>query len=148
MAGPHPLGPDAPRRDFVGLAFVAMGCGIASGTAVIAVALWAVRSLLVGAPASDTPNLDSMAANVLLIGTAGGILFAAVVTWRLLHPVGSTYRQGGLSIVAGFATLVVSLVAVPVNIVAGRWGLLILAAVAMLLAARLRRGALHRQQGA
>lgn len=124
---PHPLGPDAPDKDYVGLAAAGMACGISWGTAVICTALWAVRSLQVGAPAATTPDLSSPAANLLLTGTVGGLLLAGIITWRWLTPVGSTYRQGGLSVVAAFATLVVSMLAMPVDGLLGRWGLLGLA---------------------
>jgi len=137
----HPLGADAPSRDFVGLAILGMACGVASGTAIIAIVLWVVRSLLVGAPASDSPNLDSAAAKILLFGTGAGMLFAATVCWRILNPLNSTYRQGGLSLVTAFAALVVSLVAVPVDLLMGRWGLLGLAALMGVAAFGLRRRA-------
>ena len=118
-----------------------MACGVSSGTATIAIVLWVVRSLLVGTPASDTPNLDSSAARILLLGTGAGMLFAATVCWRILSPLDSTYRQGGLSLVTAFASLVVSLTAVPVDLLLGRWGLLGLAAVTGLAALGLRRRA-------
>ena len=138
---PHPLGSDAPDKDYVGLAVAWMSSGITSGTAVIAATLWAVRSMMVDAAPSTTPDLNSPAANLLLTGTLAGILLAAVVTWRFLAPVGSTYRQGGLSMVAAFATIVVSLLAMPVDLLIGRWGVLGLATLFALLAWRLARRA-------
>lgn len=106
-----------------------MAAGISAGAALTTGTLWAVRSILIGAAPATTPDLSSPAANLLLLGTFGGILLAAIVTWRILAPVGSTYRQGGLSMVSGFATFVVSMVALPVDVLVGRWGLLGLAAV-------------------
>jgi hypothetical protein len=123
-ASPNPLGPDAPERDYVPLAFNGMAFGILVGTGVISAFLWAVRSLQAGAPPSDTPDLSSPAAILLLIGTPVGMLAAAVLTWRALAPVGSTYRQGGLAMVSAFATLVVSLLAAPLDMAFGRVGLL------------------------
>jgi hypothetical protein len=133
-ASPNPLGPDAPERDYVPLAFNGMAFGILVGTGVISAFLWAVRSLQAGAPPSDTPDLSSPAAILLLIGTPVGMLAAAVLTWRALGPVGSTYRQGGLAMVSAFATLVVSLLAAPLDMAFGRVGLLGLLAACGLLA--------------
>lgn len=138
---PHPLGADAPTTDHVGLAFAGLAAGVSSGTALTTGTLWAVRSILIGSAPAATPNLNSPAANLLLLGTFGGVLLAAVVTWRLLSPVGSTYRQGGLSMVSGFATFVVSMVALPVDVLVGRWGLLGLSAVFGFLALRFARRA-------
>lgn len=132
-ASPNPLGPDAPERDYVPLAFNAMAFAILLGTGTIAVVLWGVRSLQAGSAPTETPSLGSPAAVLLLGGTLAGIMAAATTTWRLLAPVGSTYRQGGLAMVTAFATLVVSLVAAPVDMAAGRWGLLGLAAGCALL---------------
>ena len=131
---PNPLGSDAPERDYVPLAFNGMAFGILAGTGVISAFLWAVRSLQVGAPMADTPDLGSPAAILLLIGTPAGMLIAALLTWRVLAPVGSTYRQGGLALVSAFATLVVSLTAAPVDMAFGRMGLVALSACCGLLA--------------
>lgn len=132
---PHPLGPDAPDRDYVGLAFAGMASGALAGLATMSAALFGVRSLQVGAAAPSaaataTPDLGSPAAMLLFLGTIGGLLTAAVVTWRHLAPIGSTYRQGGLSMVTAFGTLVLALVAFPVDGLLGRWGLLGLALLA------------------
>lgn len=128
--------------DPVRLAITGTACGVASGTAVTAAALWLVRTLQVGAPAGGTPDLGSPAALVLLVGSLGGMLTAAVTAWRLLAPLDSTYRQGALSVVAGFATvLVVTVAGFPADALAGRWGLLGLALAAVLAAMGLGRAA-------
>jgi hypothetical protein len=131
---PNPLGPDAPERDYVPLAFNGMIYAILAGTGIISALLWAVRSLQVGAPPTEIPDLGSPAAILLLIGTPAGMLVAATLTWRVLAPVGSTYRQGGLAMVSAFATLVVSLTAAPVDMAFGRMGLVVLSACCGLLA--------------
>ena len=56
-------------------------------------------------------------------GTLAGILVAAAIAWTLLEPVQSTYRRGGLAMVAGFATAVVMLICIPVYQLLGRAGL-------------------------
>jgi hypothetical protein len=141
VTSPNPLGPDAPDRDYVGLAFAGMAAGIMAGTTVVAAALFLVRTLQVGRVPTTTLDLGSAPAAVLLFGTLAGVLAAAVVTWVLLAPIRSTYRQGGLAMVAAFATVVASLLAGPADRLAGRTGLLALAAVSGLIAWRLVRRA-------
>ncbi len=145
---PNPYGAEAPERDYVPLAFNAMAMAVLLGTAVISLSLWAVRSLQAGAAATAAPDLGSPAAVILLGGTAAGMMAAAVTTWRMLAPVGSTYRQGGLAMVTAFATLVVSLAAAPVDMAVGRWGLLGLAAVCGLLSALFWRRAVRARETA
>lgn len=133
---------DGTERDFVPLAFLGMVSGIAAGTALITGSLWLVRTLQIGVPARETPDLSSPAAFVFLLGSLGGVLLAAIITWNLLGPIGSTYRQGGLSLVAAFATVVaVTVLAFPADLLAGRWGLLALTLLAVLAARRLAQAA-------
>ncbi|MGH7701821.1 MAG: hypothetical protein ACREMO_01915, partial [Gemmatimonadales bacterium] len=54
-------------------------------------------------------------------------LVAAGAAWTLMAPITSYFRRGALAILSGFATLVVSLVAVPVDRFLGRPGLAALA---------------------
>ena len=114
----------------VSLALSALATGVMAGASMIAVALWLVRRLQEGAPPTDAtaPDVSSPEAAVLLLGTLAGMLAGGAITWRLLAPVESTWRQGGLGIVAGFSALVLSLAAMPVDRMAGRLGLLLLAA--------------------
>ena len=44
---------------------------------------------------------------LLFFGTMAGLVLAGVVAWRLLDPILSVYRRGGLSVVSGLATVVV-----------------------------------------
>ena len=118
--------PDA-ARDFVPLAIAGLGFGIALGATVIAVALWLLRTIQAGTPAPDTLDLGSAPAVLLFGGTAGGMLAAAAGTWQALRPIASTWRQGGLAMIASFASLVVSLLAIPVDTWFGHWGVLGLA---------------------
>jgi hypothetical protein len=57
-------------------------------------------------------------------GTLAGVLLAGFVSWRLLAPVTSAYRRGGLAMVAAFATVVLMLVCTPIFELFGRVGLL------------------------
>jgi len=135
-------------RDYVPLAAAGTSAGILTGTAVTALGLWLVRTVQIhDLPATNEPDLASPAAMILLVGTLAGLFTAGTVTWRLLTPIGSTYRQGGLGLVAAFATIVVvTVLGLPLDLLVGRWGLLALALVAGVagwrLAGRARRAAL------
>ncbi len=130
---PHPLGADAPDRDYVPLAMAAMGFAVTAGTAIIALVTWTVRTLQAAAPPATTPSLGSAPAVILLAGTLGGMLFSAAAVWVALQPVRSPYRQGGLAMATTFATFLVSAVAsFLADNFGGRGGLLLLAVLAML----------------
>jgi hypothetical protein len=61
----------------------------------------------------DPSNLD-LRLYLIFGGTLSGMLLAGFSAWRLLRPVASTYRRGGLAIVCAFATVPVMLVCIPV----------------------------------
>ena len=89
----------------------------------------------------------SPALYLLFGGTVAGVLVAAVVAWWLLEPIQSTYRRGGLSMVAGFATAVAMLICIPIHQLLGRaglGGLLLLCTGTGLLAGRRARGLVPR----
>ena len=145
---PNPLGADAPPRDYVGLALVAMAFAVAAGTAIIAVVTWTVRTLQAGAAPGAPPSLGSAPAVVLLAGTVGGLALSAASVWIALAPVRSPYRQGGLAMATTFATFLVSAIATfGADAAGGRPGLLALALLAALLAWRAGR-AVGRQRDA
>lgn len=131
-------------EDRAGLAFLAMAFSVTLGIGIITIALWVVSTLLIDVPARDTPVIDGAPFYVLVGGTLLGIALAGFTTWTLLAPVRSTYRRGGLSLVSAFATTAGMLVAMPVNQLAGRTGLVSLVAfcglVALLLSRRLSHG--------
>ena len=140
----HPPSPPSisiEDEDRVGLAFLALAISVLVGNGLIAVALWLVTTLLADAPASDLPTVVGMPYYVLIGGTLTGIVVAGGTMWGLLAPVRSTYRRGGLSVVAAFATAAGMLVAMPVNHLLGRSGLLGLVVIyglgALLLSRRL-----------
>ena len=131
-------------EDRVGLAFLALPIAVLVGVGIIAVSLWLVTTLLADAPAGDTPIVTGAPYYVLVGGTLTGIIAAGVTMWGLLAPVRSTYRRGALSVVAAFATAAGMLVAMPVNHLLGRSGLLGLVVVCGLGALLLSR-LLHSQ---
>jgi hypothetical protein len=130
-------------EDRVGLAALAMSFSITLGVGLVTIALWIVTTMLRDAAPADTPVVEGAPFYVLVGGTMTGVFVAGLVTWTLLAPVRSTYRRGGLAFVSAFATTAAMLVAMPVNAVAGRTGLVALIAVcggaAWLLGRRLAR---------
>ena len=127
-----------PAADPVGLAATAMAAGVALGLAVIGVTVLGVDTLRPRTASAGGPGL---ALYLLLLGTAGGAVAAGGATWRLLGPIGSTYRRGGFALVSAFATLVLMLVFVPVNQALGRPGLGVAAALSAALSVLLLRRA-------
>ena len=80
---------------------------------------------------------------LLILGTIGGLCLTAAICWRLLRPIASTYRRGGLALVSAFATVLLMLVCMPVDRLLGKPGLIGLSAlcgiIALVLAGRVRR---------
>lgn len=66
-----------------------------------------------------------------MLGMIGGPLLAALITFRLLAPLDSLYRRGGLAMVSGFAAFLAMFAGMPVHQVFGQTGL---AAFALLFA--------------
>ena len=110
------------------VAAVSLGLLVISGTVLLVDAL----------RRNQQPNLD-LSFYVLVGGTLLGILGSAHAAWRLLEPIGSVYRRGGLSIVSAFATVLLMLLCIPVHQLFGRSGLLLLLAGSAILAVVLPR---------
>jgi hypothetical protein len=102
-----------------------------------------ITATVLGVDALRTTGKVDMTFYLLVGGTLTGVLVAGFAAWRLLEPVGSTYRRGGLSIVCAFATVLLMLICIPVHQLLGRVGLLILlglsSVTAIWLARRARR---------
>jgi hypothetical protein len=130
--------------DPIRLALLAMGSGMAFGLAVVSLTVLGVDLVR---PATPPPGLASGPAfYFLLFGTIAGLILAGVVAWRLLAPILSTYRRGGISVVTAFATVLPMLLCMVANQLAGRIGLVALAGIALL--AALALGARARRVGA
>lgn len=114
----------------VGLAFRAMAAGAAAGVGLVAAIMWLVRTLQTAGIAPLAPKPSDTIADLILFGPLVGAFLGALVTWGLAAPIASAYRRGGFAMVAGFATLLLSLVTAPVDHCFGRWGLLVMTAVA------------------
>jgi hypothetical protein len=109
-----------------------MGSGMAFGLAAVSLTVLGVDYLR---PATPPPNPASGPAfYLLMLGTLFGLVLAGAVAWRLLAPVLSTYRRGGLSLVTAMATVLPMLLCMAANQLAGRTGLVALALAAVLAA--------------
>jgi hypothetical protein len=111
--------------------------GALAGLALISLTLLGVDALR---PNVQAGHVDA-SFYLLVGGTLAGILLAALLTWRLLAPIGSAYRRGALSIVCSFATILLMLVCIPVYQLLGRAGLLGLTILSIFLAAILNHRA-------
>lgn len=98
--------------------------------------------LLVEALRGDV-NQENLTLRLYLLfgGTLSGIVLASWAAWRLLYPIESAYRRGGLAMVSGFSTVLLMLICIPVNQLLGRTGLIILLALSAVAAGFLGRRA-------
>lgn len=114
-------------------------CALSAGLTVVTATVLLVDALRGG----EYPENLTLRLYLLFGGTLSGVLMAAWAAWRLLQPIASTYRRGGLAMVSGFATVLLMLVCIPVNQLLGRSGLVALLALSatasILLAKRARR---------
>ena len=113
--------------ELVGLAFRALGFGIALGVAFQAMVTFGVRTLVDGSPV-ERPEFDSPPVMLLLGGTFVGLLTAGIATGSVLTPIRNLWRQAMFGVVAAFASFALSLITIPVYQAFGRTGLLALAA--------------------
>ena len=123
--------------DPVSLVAPALGAGLSAGLALVGATVAALASLRPAAGATE-PSVGAPL-YLLLFGTLGGLVIAGVVTWRLLAPLRSTYRRGGLALVSAFATVVVMQIYRPLDAAFGVPALLAAAAMAGVLAWLLSR---------
>ncbi len=127
--------------DPVSLVAAALGAGLSAGLALGGATVAATAALR--PPAGATEPVPGAPMYLLLFGTLGGLVLAGVVVWRLLSPLQSTYRRGGLALVSAFATVVIMQVYRPLDAAFGVPALLAAAAtagaLAWLLARRARR---------
>lgn len=108
--------------------------GTALGAGLVALVLAGVRDLLKDAPASDTPTLSGPALPLLLWGTFGAICLACLVTFLRSDRGQTPLRRAAMAMAAGLGTILAAMLAAPLHELAGRTGLLVLAALALPLA--------------
>lgn len=117
--------------DPLGLVFGGLALGLSLGLMLQSLVGFTVRTLqLSEPPAAEVPDLASTPALVLLFGTLAASLMAAAATWRALVKLRNPFRQGMLAMVTAFGSLALALVAMPVDRMVGRPGLLGLALIA------------------
>lgn len=127
--------------DPVSLVAAALGAGLSAGLALVGATVAATTALR--PPAGATEPALGAPLYILLFGTLGGLLLAGVVSWRLLRPLQSTYRRGGLAMVSAFATVVLMQIYRPLDAAFGvpalLGGAVLSAGLAWLLARLARR---------
>ena len=123
----------------IGFLAAAIAGAIAIGLVVVTATVLLADVLKSGAYQHDL----TLRLYLLFGGTVGGILAAAGAAWRLLQPIPSLYRRGGLAIVSGFATVLLMLICIPIHQMFGQAGLLVTMGLSVVaaafLAARSRR---------
>ena len=123
----------------LGFLAVALACAVSAGLTAI------TATVLVADALRSRHGAAHLEFRFYLIaaGTLSGLILAGFVAWRLLEPVTSAYRRGGLTMVAAFATVVLMLVCTGIFELFGRTGLLTLlgtsAVTSALLAFQARR---------
>lgn len=117
--------------EHVGLALRAIAAGSLVGSAAVSLVMWLVRTLQESGLAPLAPKPSDGIATIILLGWTGGALIAGLAAFALMAALVSSYRRGGLAMVAGFGTLLVSFITAPVDKLLGRWGLLGLAAASV-----------------
>jgi len=123
--------------DPLGLVASALAAAVSLGLLVISGTVFVVDALRGD---GQSASLD-LRFYLLVGGTLVGVFGTAFAAWRLLAPITSVYRRGGLSIVSAFATVLLMLVCIPINQLFGRSGLLFLLAASGVLAVILSRHA-------
>ena len=119
----------------VRLVVLAMGSAVAFGLAIVSATVLGVDLLRSESPAPEF----GAPLYLLFFGTMAGVVLAGVVAWRVLDPILSIYRRGGLSVVSGLATVLAMLLCIPVHQLAGRAGLGALGVGSLLLSLLLAR---------
>ena len=102
----------------MGYLATAFACAVSSGLTVI------TGTVLVADALRSRSADQELRFYLIAAGTLGGLALAGFVGWRLLEPIGSTYRRGGLAMVAAFATVVLMLICTAAFELFGRAGLL------------------------
>jgi hypothetical protein len=121
----------------VGFVATVAACAVSAGLMVVTATVLLVDALR----STAAPENLTLRLYLLFGGTLSGIVLSAWAAWRLLGPIASDYRRGGLAMVSGFATVVLMLICIPINQLVGRIGLVVLLALSGAAAALLGRRA-------
>ena len=124
--------------DPVGTAVLSIGAGATVGTACTTAGVLALRLLQGGDPAALPADVGGM---ILSVAVSVG-LFAAVLTgWFSSRAIDDTWRRGVTAALAVFGTVLLSVLATPIDLVAGPVGLAAYLVVLIVLAVRFLRAA-------
>jgi hypothetical protein len=124
--------------DPVGTAIASIGAGAAVGTACTTAGVLALRLLQSGDAAALPADVGGM---ILSVAVSVG-LFAAVLTgWLSSRAIDDTWRRGVTAALAVFGTVLLSVLATPVDLVAGPIGLAAYLVIVIALAVRFLRAA-------
>jgi hypothetical protein len=121
----------------LGFLAATLACAVSAGLMVVTATVL-LADVLRGEGHQENLNLRLY---LLFGGTLSGIVLASWAAWRLLDPIASAYRRGGLALVSGFSTVLLMLICIPINQLLGRTGLIVLLALSALAAALLGRRA-------
>ncbi len=121
----------------VGFVATVAACAVSAGLMVVTATVLLVDVL------RGEAHQENLTLRLYLLfgGTLFGIVLAAWAAWRLLGPIASAYRRGGLAMVSGFSTVLLMLICIPINQLLGRTGLIVLLALSGITAALLGRRA-------
>jgi hypothetical protein len=124
--------------DPVGTAITSIGAGATSGAGVMAAGVLVVRLLQRGDPAmlpTDTAGL------ILSVTVSAGLLVAVLTGWLLSRAIDDVWRRGVTAGLAVFGTVLLSVLAAPIDMAAGALGLGAYLVVLTVFAVRLHRAA-------
>jgi hypothetical protein len=98
---PSPLIADQATEDQIGLAVRAVGAAFCTAIGWLGFLTWGTLTLGGPGAAVAAEQIDPGAphVNLLLYGLSACLVVTGAVGWRLLRPVGSTFRRGGLTMV-------------------------------------------------
>lgn len=102
-ASPNPLGGAAATEDQVGLAVHGLLVGFSTAVALLALVAWGTARIAATSKITSVEQLspDAPQVNLAVYGALFAIFAAAVNAWRVMAPIRSNYRRGGLAMVAG-----------------------------------------------
>jgi fructose-specific phosphotransferase system IIC component len=104
--------------------------GAALGSGAVALVLVRVTDLRRAASPTDPPAAGP-AVDLLLFGLLGAVVLASLATWLRSDPAQTLLRRAAMAMTAGLGVVLAAMLAVPLNEVAGRTGLLTFAALAL-----------------
>ena len=126
--------------DPVGTALAGIGAGATSGAACMTAGVLVLRILQRGDPASLSPDAGGL---WLSAAVTIGLLAAILSAWFLTRPIDDPWRRGVTAGMAVFGTVLLTVVAAPVDAVAGVAGLAGYLLVLVVVGVRFLRAALR-----